>query len=158
MKFSVRISSSNDIFSNLEKSKDLSDNNIVKFNGVSDNLTLVAGYYKRKKMDDIDFIYPAASYLLDLERNEYLYHGIIDFVEKDIDNKVISYDFNDKLFIIAPFYGTVENYMFGTDCIVLSGRADLERYYQNYVTTGDWYMESDNTIPDEIEKMLEETE
>ena len=158
MKFSIRISSSNDIYSNLEKSKDLSDNNIVKFHGVSDNLTLVAGYYKRKKMDDIDFLYPSASYLLDLEQNEYLYHGIIDFIKKDVDNKVISYDFNDKLFIIAPFYGTVENYMFGTDCIVLSSRADLERYYQNYVTTGDWYMESDNTIPDEIEKMLEETE
>ncbi len=156
-KYHVVVESKLPVHSNLDA---LSEN---EFSGESNNVTLYASkHIVEEEIEGRTYIYPNSSLnpedSLNLRVNLWLYNGIKDFVDKDVTGKRIDYDFNDKKFIIMPTHTFVKNYMFGSDCIVLQTKRDLEMYYTNYVQTGNWYREQDVTMPEEVKDKLEEIE
>ncbi len=127
------------------------------FSGNSNNLTLVSGFWEEKNINGIDYIYPCISSYYNPNVNTYLTDGISYYIDNKVEESIIDYSIKDKKIIIAPFGFEGGNYMFGTDSIILETKADLDIYYVNYLTTGDWYYHDEPT-KELIDSIVEENE
>jgi hypothetical protein len=136
----------NSIYTNLEQTAD------CEWEGTSNNLTIVSGYWREKEIQGIDFIYPYVSAYYNPELNSYLLDGVLEYCEMDGEN---DYSINGKKVLIAPFAYEMGNYMFGSDMVIIGNRNDLEQYYMNYITTGNWHKNEEST-DEEIQQVLED--
>ncbi|MCM1500650.1 MAG: hypothetical protein NC124_19485 [Clostridium sp.] len=149
--FHVSIDYSGEIYSNLEMVSE------KLWEGESNNLTLVSGFWREKEIQGIDMIYPYISVNYNPELNTYLMDGILKYYESDeqIKEKKIDYQMKGKKIVIAPFGYESGNYMFGSDVLIIGTRDDLDTYYMNYLLTGQWH-KIDTLSDEEIQKILED--
>lgn len=147
--FYVDINYDKKIYSNL----DMGTKYVLE--GQSNHLTIVSGFWKEKEIQGIDMIYPYISVNYNPELNTYLLDGILEYCKKDIAGKKIDYSLNGKKIIISPFGYEGGNYMFGSDTVIIGSKSDLDIFYFNYLSSGQWYIE-DSVSDEEIQEILKD--
>lgn len=146
--FNVTIKSKYQIYSNLDEAGE------DTFTGKSNQVTLVSGpYWTEKEINGVDYIYTDVAVDYNPEKNSYLYEGLQNALNGDTAESTTDYSINDKKVLIAPV--SVEPiYMFGSDMVIVEGRYSLEKYYANYIETGNWYLPNEEVTNEELRQML----
>ena len=150
-RFQVKVNYKKKILSNLNQ---VADN---EFDGISNNFTMVSGFWEEKKIDGFRMIYPYVSVNYNPEKNAYLLNGIREYStyksEKPINGQ--TYQMSGKTIIIAPFGYEGGNYMFASDTVLVGCKWDLDNIYKKYLMTGEWYQFNEVT-DDDIQQVLED--